>query len=229
VRKTGKSEKAEAITELLTTFKEVFSSVFTGFGAEVLNLIQDRGAQVFLDLKFHDIPETVAGAVREVARHRVRMFTVHALGGSGMIRRAVSELVQMTLIPGVPVPQCLAVTVLTSHGEKDLEEIGFKGPLVEQAKLLATVAIKSGAAGVVASGHELEALRSVLPPGVIFVVPGIRGESDPTQDQARVMTARGAIEAGATYVVVGRPIRLAKHPADAAKKLVDEIAKASVA
>jgi orotidine-5'-phosphate decarboxylase len=154
------------------------------------------------------------------------MFTVHALGGAQMIRKALSELAHMTLIPGVPLPLCLAVTILTSHSQADLDNLGLDLPIVEAATRLAKLATDNGAAGVVASGHEIAALKQVLPPETIYVTPGIRGQDDPIGDQARVMTAKEAIRAGATYLVVGRPIRNAKNPADAAKRLVEEIANA---
>src|SRR5262249_22481520 len=129
------------------------------------------------------------------------------LGGREMIKRSVAELAGMTLIPGIPLPMCLAVTVLTSHTERDLEELGFLSPIADQVTRLAKLAMDAGAGGVVASGHELESMKRVLPKGTAFVVPGIRGERDPAHDQARVMTAYEAVRAGATYVVVGRPIR----------------------
>jgi orotidine-5'-phosphate decarboxylase len=202
--------------------------MFTGYREQVVALVQDAGARLFLDLKFHDIPETVAGAAREVARLRARMFTVHALGGVEMIRRAARALSNMTLIPGMPHALCIAVTVLTSHGEADLKALGFNASMADQTVRLAKLAMDNGAAGVVTSGHELKRLKSVLPKSAIYVVPGIRGPNDPPDDQARTMGAMEAIEAGATYIVVGRPIRTSKDPAGAAKAIVDEIAKARI-
>lgn len=222
-------DEAERLVHLLAPHVGMFKvgpRLFTGSGSLVIDLINGIGSSVFLDLKFHDIPETVSGAAREMARQRVRMFTVHALGGANMIKRAVGELAHMTLIPGVPLPLCLAVTILTSHAQSDLDAIGFNLPVVDVAARLAKLAVQNGAAGVVASGHEIEALKRVLPEETIYVTPGIRGQDDAIGDQARVMTAQEAIRAGATYVVVGRPIRNAKDPVDAAKRLVDEIARA---
>lgn len=224
-------DEAERLVKQLAPHVGMFKvgpRLFTGFGGLVLDLIQGIGSSCFLDLKFHDIPETVAGAAREVARQRVRMFTVHALGGSAMIKRAVSELATMTLIPGVPYPQCIAVTILTSHSAVELDELGIPRDVGSQVERLAKLAMAAGASGVVASGHEIAALRRILPEDTVYVVPGIRGQNDQKQDQARVMTAKEAVEAGATYLVVGRPIRLAKDPADAAKRFVDEIASAKV-
>jgi orotidine-5'-phosphate decarboxylase len=222
-------DEAERLVNLLAPHVGMFKvgpRLFTGSGSLVIDLINGIGSSVFLDLKFHDIPETVSGAAREMARQRVRMFTVHALGGGQMIRRAISELAHMTLIPGVPLPLCLAVTILTSHTQSDLDDMGFQMPIVDAATRLAQLATKNGAAGIVASGHELAALRPALSEDTIYVVPGIRGQDDAVGDQARVMTAKEAVRAGATYLVVGRPIRLAKDPAGAAKRIVDEIAGA---
>ncbi len=222
-------DEAERLVKLLAPHVGMFKvgpRLFTSAGALVVDLIHGLGSHVFLDLKFHDIPATVGGAAREVARMRARMFTVHALGGAKMVRAAVRELSQMTLIPGSPPPLCLGVTILTSHSPEDLAGIGLSGPLVEHVTRLATLAVDNGAAGVVASGHELGALRRTLPSGTVFVVPGIRSANEETQDQSRVMTARQAVEAGATYVVVGRPIRMAQDPVAAAQEIVEDIARA---
>jgi orotidine-5'-phosphate decarboxylase len=222
-------DEAEGFVQRLAPHVGMFKvgpRLFTCFGLEIIDRIHERGSKLFLDLKLHDIPETVSGAAREIARLRASMFTVHALGGREMIRRSVDELVGMTLIPGNPLPMCLAVTILTSHSQKDLEELGFTGPIAEHAVRLAKLAMDAGAGGIVASGHELEALRPALPAGTAFVVPGIRSQSDPLQDQTRVMTAYDAIRAGATHLVVGRPIRMAANPEEAAKRIVDEIARA---
>ncbi|MCC7380598.1 MAG: orotidine-5'-phosphate decarboxylase [Deltaproteobacteria bacterium] len=200
--------------------------LYTSAGPMVLDLIHGSGAGCFLDLKFHDIPATVASAAREAARRRVRMFTVHALGGRKMIEGASSELMRMTVVPGVPRPMCLGVTILTSHDEADLAEIGLPGPIAAQGLRLARLAVSAGAAGIVASARELASLRAQLPPSTLFVTPGIRGAKDPHGDQARVVSAREAIEAGATYLVVGRPIRDASDPAGAAQRILDEIGAA---
>jgi orotidine-5'-phosphate decarboxylase len=222
-------DQAEDLVKQLSrhvgTFK-VGPRLFTRFGMEIVQRIHENGAKLFLDLKLHDIPETVAGAVREIARLRASMYTVHALGGREMIRRSLGELAKMTVIPGIPLPICLAVTVLTSHASSDLADLGFSSSIEQLVSRLATLAIDAGVGGIVASGHELPALKRVLPERTIFVIPGIRSESDPPGDQARVMTAGDAIRAGATYLVVGRPILQARNPEDAAKRIVGEIEKA---
>lgn len=219
-------DEAERLVSLLAPHVGMFKvgpRLFMGSGSLVLDLISGMGSSVFLDLKFHDIPETVGSAAREMTRQRIRLFTVHGLGGAAMIRRATAELGQATVVPGIPSPMCVAVTVLTSHTEADLKTLGIASSIPDTVKRLASIAMDNGAAGVVASGHEVAMLRAVLPERTVYVVPGIRGPNDPVQDQARVMTAKEAVSAGATYVVVGRPIRLASDPVEAAKRIVDEI------
>lgn len=222
-------DEAERLVRLLAPHVGMFKvgpRLFTNAGSLVLDLINGMGSSVFLDLKFHDIPASVAGAAREVARQRVRMFTVHALGGSRMLQAVLRELSNMTLIPGAPPPIVLGVTVLTSHAQDEVDQLGFTEPIVSLATRLARMAVASGAQGIVASGHELVELVPALPAGTIFVTPGIRSPEDDVGDQSRVMTARDAVEAGATYVVVGRPIRQAKDPVAAAQRFVDDIAQA---
>lgn len=224
-------DEAERLVKPLAPHVGMFkvgSRLFTSAGSLVLDLIHGMGSSIFLDLKFHDIPAQVAGAAREVARQRARMFTVHALGGARMIQAAIKELAQMTLIPGSPPPLVLAVTVLTSHSEEELATLGFSDGVERQAQRLAKLAVEAGAQGLVASGHELQALAPIVPKETVFVTPGIRAPGEDAGDQSRVMTAREAVEAGATYVVVGRPIRTAANPVDAAQRIVADIEKAKV-
>ena len=224
-------EEAERLVKALAPYVGVFKvgpRLFTSAGPLILDLVHGMGGELFLDLKFHDIPATVAATARQVARRRVKMFTVHALGGRAMFDAIGRELSAMTLIPGSPPPMILGVTVLTSHSQEELSELGFGRPLAETSLHLAKLATELGAGGIVASGHELAALRPNLPQGTVFVCPGIRGPDDAVGDQVRVMTAREAVMAGATYVVVGRPIRLSDAPADAAQRFVDDIASADL-
>lgn len=222
-------DRAETLVSQLADHVGIFklgSQLYTSVGPMIVDLVLGNGAGVFLDLKFHDIPATVALAAREVCKHRARMFTVHALGGRKMLTKTAETISRATLLPGVPPPMMLAVTLLTSHAEADLAEIGLSKPLKDQSARLASMAMQAGASGVVASAREVPHLRTLLPAGTVYVTPGIRFTGAPVQDQARVLTAREAIEAGATYLVVGRPIRDAANPVDAAKRLVDEIAAA---
>ena len=225
-------EEAERLVKALAPHVGVFKvgpRLFTSAGPLVLDLVHGMGGELFLDLKFHDIPATVAAAARQVARRRVKMFTVHALGGRQMFEAIGRELNEMTLIPGAARPTILGVTILTSHSPAELTEMGFERPLPEVSLRLAQLATELGAGGIVASGHELPALKASLPGDTVFVCPGIRGPDDAVGDQTRVMTAGEAVRAGATYVVVGRPIRLSDAPADAAQRFVDDIARAEAA
>lgn len=224
-------DEAEQLVRRLAPHVGVFKvgpTLFTGVGPLVIDLIQGMGASVFLDLKFHDIPATVAAAAREVGRQRVKMYTVHALGGSRMVKSAAAELIRMTLIPGVPPPLTLAVTLLTSHTEAELAELGLAGPLVEHSVRLAQMAVEAGAGGVVASAWELPRLRAALPENTVYVTPGIRGSGEAAGDQSRVVSAKEAVERGATYIVVGRPIRDAPDPVGAAERIVAEIEEAKL-
>jgi len=219
-------EEAEGLIKRLAGHVGVFKvgpRLFTNAGNIVFDLIHGMGAQVFLDLKFHDIPASVGAAAREVARQRVKMFTVHSLGGSNMIRAVSRRLQETTVVPGAEPPLCLAVTLLTSHSKEDVAELGLDGEVVDHVSRLARMAVGAGARGIVASGHEVGALKALLPESTTFVVPGIRRATDLAQDQSRTMTAEEAMRAGATYVVVGRPIRDAPDPAAAADEIVEEI------
>jgi len=223
-------DEAERYVKMLASHVGVFKigpRLFTSAGSLVFDLIHGMGGHVFLDMKFHDIPDAVGAAAREVARQRVKMFTMHALGGGRMVREVQRRLMETTLVPGTAPPMALAVTILTSHAEEEVQALGFDRPIVEQAERLARIAVDNGAQGVVASGHELARLRAALPERTVFVTPGIRDPSDHTADQTRVMTAEEAVRAGATYIVVGRPIRDARDPVAAAERIVEQITRAT--
>jgi orotidine-5'-phosphate decarboxylase len=177
------------------------------------------GAPIFLDLKLHDIPNTVAGGVRAVLPLRPRMLTIHAAGGSAMVRAAQ----QAAAAAGADRPMILAVTVLTSLGQDDLNAIGFTATSAEQVLRLGRLAIESGADGLVCSPLEVTMLRQALGPAVKLVVPGIRSEGSPVGDQARTMTPAQAVAAGADWIVVGRPITQAADPGAAAADIAAAI------
>jgi orotidine-5'-phosphate decarboxylase len=170
------------------------------------------GAPIFLDLKLHDTPNTVAGGVRAVLPLRPRMLTIHAAGGSAMVQAAH----QAAAAAGPDRPMILAVTVLTSLGQDDLNAIGIPATSAEQVLRLGRLAIESGADGLVCSPLEVAMLRQALGPAVKLVVPGIRPEGSPAGDQTRTMTPAQAVAAGADWIVVGRPITQAVDPAAAA-------------
>ncbi len=176
---------------------------------------------VFLDLKLHDIPNTVVGAIRALAPLRVAMLTVHAAGGAAMISaaRAAAEPSEA----GAKRPQILAVTVLTSLDASALHSTGISGGTTQQVLRLARLALDAGADGLVCAAHELPQLRDAFGPKPILVVPGIRPEGSPAGDQARTMTPKKAIAAGADYIVVGRPITQAADPGEAARAIAATI------
>jgi orotidine-5'-phosphate decarboxylase len=197
---------------------KVGKQLFTAEGPQLVRDLIAGGRKVFLDLKFHDIPNTVAAAVAQAAKLNVKMLTVHASGGSKMLRAAV-EAARTAERP----PMVLAVTVLTSMEDSDLPGIGVRGTVVDQALRLATLAITSGCDGIVTSAHEVRELRSELGDDFAIVTPGVRPAGSERGDQVRVVTPAEAIEAGATHIVVGRPITAAADPAAAAKRILQQI------
>ncbi len=206
----------------LARLYKVGSQLFTAAGPEIVRAARARGAEVFLDLKFHDIPTTVAGAVRSAAALDVAMLTVHAAGGRAMLTAAV-EAGAAAGRGGGRRPKLLAVTVLTSlTAVAAREEAGLARPLPEQVLHLARLAKTAGLDGAVASPQEVRALREALREGFLLVTPGIRPSWAGRDDQARVLAPREAIEAGADYLVVGRPIAAAPDPRVALERLLAE-------
>ncbi len=217
-------EKARQLVRKLgdtVGFYKVGKELFTSAGPSVVRDLVAAGKRVFLDLKFHDIPNTVAGAVRAAASLGVSLLTVHASGGSRMLQAAAEAAAQTEAKPTV-----LAVTVLTSLAEGDLEEIGVGGGVEAQVIRLAGLAIRAGCGGIVASAREAPRLRSHFGDGFTLVTPGIRPAGGIAADQARVVTPEDAIRAGANYLVVGRPISAADNPREAARAIIGQIQRA---
>lgn len=181
------------------------------------------GARVFLDLKFHDIPNTVAGAVRAATRLGPSFLNVHASGGAEMMRAAVEAAKDEADRRGVLAPKILAVTVLTSLDDSALRGVGQGAPAADQVRRLAALARESGLDGVVCSAHEIASLRATCGPDFVLMVPGIRPPGSENGDQKRVMTPREALALGATHLVIGRPITGAEDPAAAARAILAEI------
>lgn len=212
----------QSIGESATTYK-IGKQLFTAEGPQLVRELVASGRKVFLDLKFHDIPNTVAGAVRSAAELKVSMLTVHASGGSKMLRAAAEAAAQSATKPMV-----LAVTVLTSLADADLQEIGVAGTVLTQVLRLGALARQAGCGGLVASAKESAELRRELGEGFAIVTPGVRPAGSAAGDQARVVTPRDAIAAGASHLVVGRPIIEAADPAKAAAAIVSEIEAAQL-
>ena len=194
--------------------------LFTAAGPAVLEPLIKRGNSVFLDLKFHDIPNTVAGAVRSAAALGPRMLTIHASGGPSMLIAARAALA------GLPnPPQLLAVTMLTSIDRAQSHAIGFQGSPGDQALALARMTLDAGIDGFVCSPQEVAAIRALAGPDAILVVPGIRPTGSDLGDQKRVSTPAETLRLGASYLVIGRPITHAADPARAASLILDEMAE----
>jgi orotidine-5'-phosphate decarboxylase len=193
--------------------------LFVAHGPKAVEAVRGFGLPIFLDLKLHDIPNTVAGGVRAVLRLRPRMLTVHASGGAAMIRAACDAAGGA----GSGRPMILAVTVLTSLDQAALQSVGVAATPAEQVLRLGRLAVEAGADGLVCSPHEVAMLRQALGPGIRLVVPGIRPEGSAAGDQARTMTPAQAVAAGADWIVVGRPITGAGDPEAAAASIAASI------
>jgi orotidine-5'-phosphate decarboxylase len=213
-----------AALKMVAGMFKIGSQLFTSEGPAVVREIVRAGGQVFLDLKFHDIPNTVAAAGVEAVRLGVSIFNIHACGGSEMMRRTAAAVSETALREGITRPSVIGVTVLTSSDDATLAEAGFSSSAEAQVKLLARLASASGLDGVVASPHEVRLVReAVEQPDFLIVTPGVRPKGTALDDQRRVMTPAGAVQAGADYLVVGRAILEAPDPARAAQKIIEEM------
>jgi len=218
---------AEKIADLVGMFK-VGSQLFTTAGPEAVRQIAKLNADIFLDLKYHDIPNTVAGAVLAAAAlPNVQLVNVHALGGTAMMQ-AAAQAVSAGVPMGADRTRLLAVTLLTSMDSKTVREVGIGGPPKSRVVKLAKLSQKAGVDGVVASVQEAKGIRKACGREFLIVAPGVRPKTADLKedDQARTATPREAIKAGADFIVVGRPILVAVDPRAAAQEIVDEIAAA---
>lgn len=206
-----------AVGDSAFTYK-VGMQLYTAEGPCIVRELVASGRRVFLDLKYHDIPNTVGAAVREAAQLGVSMLTVHASGGGKMLRAATEAAASQAAPPLV-----LAVTVLTSLDDSDLNKLGVRGNVVDQVLRMAALALSNGCEGVVASAHEACALREELGRDFAIVTPGVRPAGSGPADQVRVVTPAEAVASGATYIVVGRPITEAADPAAEARAILGQI------
>ena len=202
---------------------KVGKQLFTHAGPKVIDMIRKKGQKVFLDLKYHDIPNTVAKAAEEATKLEVSMFNLHALGGLDMMKKTVETSRATAKELGIPRPLILAVTVLTSMDEDGIKEVGIQGPLMEEVGRLAFLSMKAGVDGVVASPKEIGIIRERCGEKFLIVTPGIRLPSEKKDDQKRTLSPKEAISAGADYLVIGRPIKEAKDPLDAVQKIIEDI------
>jgi len=213
---------AEQVAPAVGAFK-IGSELFTSAGPDIVRRIRATGAAVFLDLKFHDIPNTVAKAVAAATRLDVQMLTIHAGGGPEMMRAAEGAAQETAAALGRPAPLVLGVTVLTSMDASELSAIGLPPNPGKQVERLATLAADAGLRGLVCSPLELAALRQLLPASVQLVTPGIRGPGDAAGDQKRTLSATEALSAGASWLVIGRPIYAAENPRAAAETILSSL------
>ena len=203
---------------------KVGMQLFTAAGPDFVRRIVAQGNRVFLDLKYHDIPNTVALAAVEATRLGVSLFNIHTSGGSEMMKWTADAVAKTAVRENLRAPKVLGVTLLTSIDRKTLDEVGISGQPSEIVGRLANLAQESGLDGVVASAQEIELIRQAVPGSdFLIVTPGIRSSTDDLQDQRRTMTAGEAIRAGADYIVVGRPIIKAADPRAAVHRFVSEI------
>ncbi len=213
---------AAEIAPAVGAFK-IGSELFTAAGPDIVKKVRTTGASVFLDLKFHDIPNTVAKAVASATRLDVQMLTIHTSGGGEMMRAAEKSAQDSAKSSGSSAPLVLGVTVLTSSSSETLVEIGCEADTEKQVLRLAQLAVKSGLRGLVCSPLEIAALRKILPAHVELVTPGIRTGNEKADDQKRTLNPREAMLAGATWLVVGRPIYAAENPRAAAEKILESL------
>jgi orotidine-5'-phosphate decarboxylase len=215
-----------ALRDVCGMFK-IGSQLFTAAGPDIVRQIVARGGRVFLDLKFHDIPNTVAAAGIEAARLGVSIFNVHASGGAEMMKRAAAAVAETADREGIKKPKVIAVTLLTSLDQTSLEQIGIRDEPRSMVARLARAAADCGLDGVVSSPQEVRFIRQTISsPDFLVVTPGVRSTGDAGDDQRRTLTAAEAIRNGADYLVVGRPILKAPDPVVAAGRVLAEIHEA---
>lgn len=215
-------ELAREIGPLLGAVK-IGSELFTSAGPEIVRAIRATGTKVFLDLKFHDIPNTVAKAVAAAVALDVQMLTIHTSGGADMMRAAEASAQESAAKAGRPAPLVLGVTVLTSLDSNAIAEVGFPANVGHQVERLASLAASSGLRGLVCSPLEVADLRVLLPASMQLVTPGIRLGDSAADDQKRTLSPKEALAAGANWLVIGRPIYGAPNPRAAAEKILKSL------
>ncbi|MCJ7582411.1 MAG: orotidine-5'-phosphate decarboxylase [Candidatus Aminicenantes bacterium] len=221
---SNKEEALSLVRQLKdTNIFKVGLQLFTVEGPSLVKNLQDLGKKVFLDLKFHDIPNTVAGAVRMGVRMGVHMMTLHASGGKEMMTCAARAAKEESESLGINPPLLLAVTVLTSLKDEQLKDVGIGTDLKTQVLNLAALAQQSGIEGIVCSPKEIEAIKKTFKKDLIVVAPGIRPKWAAAEDQKRILTPAQAVQKGADYLVIGRPITQAPSPHDAFLRILEEL------
>ncbi|MGC8580356.1 MAG: orotidine-5'-phosphate decarboxylase [bacterium] len=212
-------ERINNIVELTAPFVSIYkigSITFTAYGPSILEELKQKGKDVFLDLKYFDIPNTVSKAVMEAVKYGVKMLTLHTLGGEEMLKSAVEASAGRTIL--------LGVTLLTSMDQSQLNKFGINASVSDMVEKLALLAVNAGVDGLVASGYEVGRLRNVLGNKPIIVVPGIRLKDKVAgDDQKRIVSPKEAFDAGANYIVMGRPITESKNPGDVLRQIINAL------
>jgi orotidine-5'-phosphate decarboxylase len=212
----------DELYELDVIFKVGLESLY-GYGDRIFAHMEARDVRHFIDAKLHDIPRTAAAAARQLVRPGTHIINVHAIGGNDMMRAVVDGVAERSAELGMTAPHVFAVTMLTSIGAEDLNELGFHGGLGETAMRLAALSRDAGCSGVICSAHEVRDLKRYFGEDFLTLTPGIRPAGAPHADQKRVTSPREAVEAGSDYLVVGRPIIEAPDALEAAKALLAEM------
>ena len=216
----------ENLVDRLRAVVKIFkigAELFTSCGVQTVDIVRRKGGKVFLDLKYHDIPNIVMKASKAVAKQNIHMFTVHTMGGLEMMKAAVEAAKEEAERLEITPPIILGVTVLTSLNSKDIQTVGMDGTVNEQVLRLVKLAEKAGLNGVVASPKEVQEIRKHVKKDFLIVTPGIRPSWSQKRDQKRVATPKEAIDMGADYLVIGRPITAQEDPRDAAERIISEI------
>ena len=225
----SKKEDALTVVREIADYTGLFKiglQLFSSEGAEVVRLLRREGANIFLDLKLHDIPNTVSKAASVAAGLGVSMINFHCLGGKKMLARSVEEVSEYCAKNSLKKPFLIGVTILTSMAESDMTEVGISPPLIEEVRKLAAVARDAGLDGVVASVHEIDAIKNECGKDFVVVTPGIRPSWSKKHDQERITTPSDAIKKGADYIVVGRPITESADRVKAAQEILREMKSA---
>ncbi|WP_366921489.1 orotidine-5'-phosphate decarboxylase [Metallumcola ferriviriculae] len=223
---TGDRQRVNDLVKLLYPRVDYFKvglELFTSFGPEIVSQLKHQGCKVFVDLKLHDIPNTVGRAAVSLAKMGVDMLNIHLSGGIGMSRAAVEEVRHYAAEQGVAAPLIIGVTVLTSTGMTDYSSMGYTDTLERRVVRLAQMGKEAGLDGVVASPREAQSIRAACGPDFVLVTPGIRPLWAAKNDQQRITTPKEALDLGADYLVVGRPITAAQDPLSAAEKILAEM------
>ncbi|MBI4846048.1 MAG: orotidine-5'-phosphate decarboxylase [Candidatus Omnitrophica bacterium] len=223
---TDSLEKAQELVNFLSKdvkFFKIGSQLFTAYGPKAVEMVHKAGSEVFLDLKFHDIPNTVAQSALSAMRLGVFMFNVHSCGGREMLEKVSQAVRDQAQKIKVRKPILLGVTVLTSIDRQALNALGVMRSVKNQVGFLARLSKNCGLDGVVCSGSEIALLRGLIKEDFILVVPGIRMPDSETDDQKRIITSADAAKLGADYIVVGRPVIKAKDPLSAAKEILNQL------